>query len=455
MSSRGHRSAAVGDGFLLGFRGRLHSTTMTDDEQPTIPTAPGDGDPHVFEPVPTAAPPMAPPPLLVPEAAWQPSEDGIPPAPLPAGPAGPDTADPKRPGSAHAHRFRIWIWSVVGVLLLGLLVASRINLDYYAIQPGSATSVQQFITVPPAKAHRVAHPLLLTDVREARVTALSYLFFKMQSDTVLYPVHAVTGGTATSELDDQGALQMSQAETAAKTAALRHLGYPVPGTPVGAVISGTFVGTPAYGVLNVGDVVTALDGVATLTARSLTEALAPHHTGQTVTFSVRKKGTGPAGPVALTLKRTKVDVGGQSVYLTVGIEPEDQVDYVYPFPVSIDVKDIGGPSAGLAMTLGLIDTLTSGSLTGGHTVAATGTMDASGAVGDVGGVAQKTVAVEKSGASVFLVPPQEYKAAMSKDRPGLKVYAVSTLDQALRVLGAAGGHVPTTTLAAASSASAG
>ena len=82
------------------------------------------------------------------------------------------------------------------------------------------------------------------------------------------------------------------------------------------------------------------------------------------------------------------------------------------------------------------------SVTGGHTVAATGTIDSQGDVGDVGGVAQKTVAVENAGASIFLVPPQEYKAALSKIRPGLQVYAVSTLDQALQVLKAHGGKVP-------------
>ena len=60
----------------------------------------------------------------------------------------------------------------------------------------------------------------------------------------------------------------------------------------------------------------------------------------------------------------------------------------------------------------------------------------------MGGVAQKTVAVENAGATIFLVPPQEYKAAKSKERPGLRVYSVSTLDQALRVLAANGGHMP-------------
>ncbi len=143
-----------------------------------------------------------------------------------------------------------------------------------------------------------------------------------------------------------------------------------------------------------------------------------------------------------------VDLGyntdGNGPYATVDlgiIDPEDQVDYAFPFNVSINVTNIGGPSAGLAMTLGVIDALDGGSLTGGHTVAATGTIDAQGDVGDVGGVAQKTVAVENAGATVFLVPPQEYGAAMSKDRPGLKVYEVSTLDQALAVLAAYRGSV--------------
>ena len=75
-------------------------------------------------------------------------------------------------------------------------------------------------------------------------------------------------------------------------------------------------------------------------------------------------------------------------------------------------------------------------------MAATGTIDAQGDVGDVGGVAQKTIAVERAGATVFFVPPQEYAAAMSKDTPQLHVYAVSSLDQALQILKRLGGTIP-------------
>ena len=286
--------------------------------------------------------------------------------------------------------------------------------------------------------------MLLTDVEIGRVTALSYLFFKLQSDTDLEPVASVTGGTPPSQLTRPGQPRDVPGRGDAKTAALRRLGYTVTATPAGAVIFGTFPGTPAYAVLHVGDVVTAVDGTPTPTARALTTAAGPLPLGADASPSpcaggARRRRCRCRHPedaprsTSAAARRTTVDLG---------IEPEDQVDFTYPFPVNIDVTNIGGPSAGLAMTLGVIDALTSGSVTGGHTVAATGTIDSQGNVGDVGGVAQKTVAVENAGATIFLVPPQEYKAALSKDRPGLKVYAVSTLDQALAVLAAHGGTVP-------------
>lgn len=335
---------------------------------------------------------------------------------------------------------RVVVWSIVVVLALFVIIGSRINLNQYALLPGTAQPVQPFITVPADQAHHVVDPVLLTDVAIGRVTVLNWLWYHLHSDAALLPLLDVTGGTDPAQLTDQGNLEMAQAEAEAKAAALRQLGYVVPATAAGAVVFGTFVGTPASGVLHVGDVITAVDGTVTRTARSLTATLQRYHSGQTVTFTVHAQGSATTHQVPITLHSTRVDLGGgQYVTLNLGVEPEDQVAYSFPVDVRINVTNIGGPSAGLAMTLGVIDTLTGGHLTGGHTVAATGTMDASGQVGDVGGVAQKTVAVERAGATIFLVPPQEYEAAKSKDIPSLKVYAVSTLHQALAILIAHGG----------------
>jgi PDZ domain-containing protein len=94
----------------------------------------------------------------------------------------------------------------------------------------------------------------------------------------------------------------------------------------------------------------------------------------------------------------------------------------------------------LAYTLGIIQALVPDNLTGGKKVSATGTIDPAGDVGDVGGVAQKTVAVRNSGSTLFLVPPPEYKTAEQHAGSHLKVVAVSSLDQALAALSSNGGN---------------
>jgi PDZ domain-containing protein len=121
---------------------------------------------------------------------------------------------------------------------------------------------------------------------------------------------------------------------------------------------------------------------------------------------------------------------------------EDDVAYRLPAKVSINTANIGGPSAGLAMTLALINELSHGSLTGHHVVAATGTISVNGAVGDVGGVAEKTVAVQRAGAQYFLVPQVEVATARHAGAPGLTILGVTSLAEALRDLRALGGVKP-------------
>lgn len=115
--------------------------------------------------------------------------------------------------------------------------------------------------------------------------------------------------------------------------------------------------------------------------------------------------------------------------------------YTLPFDINIEVGDIGGPSAGLALTLAILDILSDGDLTGGHAVAATGTIELDGTVGDVGGVAQKALTVRRAGAQVFFVPSDQLKEAQS-EAGRMKIYPVKTLQQALNDLAAIGGHVP-------------
>jgi PDZ domain-containing protein len=127
----------------------------------------------------------------------------------------------------------------------------------------------------------------------------------------------------------------------------------------------------------------------------------------------------------------------ESAFLGVSTETRD-FDPGLPFTVDIDSGQVGGPSAGLAFTLTLLDALTPGSLTGTRTVAVTGTIQPDGTVGDVGGVVQKTAAAAAAGADVMLVPRGEAAQAEANPR-GMTVIPVDDLDDALRALETIGG----------------
>jgi PDZ domain-containing protein len=127
----------------------------------------------------------------------------------------------------------------------------------------------------------------------------------------------------------------------------------------------------------------------------------------------------------------------------VGFYPFDTRVVELPFELDIDTGSIGGPSAGLAFTLTLIDELTPGELTGGGRVAVTGTIELDGSVGAIGGLRQKASAVAQTGVDVFIVPAaqseEDIAAAQEAGGPDLRIIPVATLEDAIMVLEELGG----------------
>jgi Lon-like protease len=287
-----------------------------------------------------------------------------------------------------------------------------------------------------------------------------YLYSKLgllhtfEDGTQLIPAGEVLGTTPASQLGCQDTQEMSSSDSAASVVALGRLGYQVKQNNLGAQLNEVVSGSPAAAAgLQCNDVITALNGVAVQTAAQVVTAIHATKPGQTIRVTVTRIGQGGKSrslTVSARLSGTPAQPGqaAQPDAAFLGVELTTQTTYTLPFDVTINVGDIGGPSAGLALTLGLLDLLSGGDLTGGHRVAATGTINFDGSVGDVGGVAQKTVAVRRAGAQVFLVPPQEYQVAKS-EAGSMKVYAVSTLQQALADLETLGGHLPAVSAATA------
>lgn len=363
------------------------------------------------------------------------------------------TSSPTLPAAPRApvrrHRWPSAVLAVAVVLAAAAVVADHVTLPYYAEVPGTAQAVTGLIGVPRGSGSHLHGRILLTDVGVVEnVTALAYIPDRLSSDTTLVPTDDLTGGLPTAEFSAEGTVEMQEAQATAEAVALRQLGYAVPETDVGVTLWAILPGTPAYRALKVGDVITAVDGTPTTSPAALVAAIRQHQPGQTVTLSV---GTvahpTTTRPVTVTLAGQRQDGVEEPI---LGIPYGTQADSdgmgtqaVYDFPVRLSLRsdDIGGPSAGLSFTLGILDALAGGDLTGGRVVAATGTIDPTGAVGEIGGLPQKTVAVERAHASVFLVPAAQASVARAHATAGLTVLGVTSLEQALDDLRRLGGHL--------------
>ena len=156
-------------------------------------------------------------------------------------------------------------------------------------------------------------------------------------------------------------------------------------------------------------------------------------------LSTELANTPPASEVVLGVQRdgeeleldvvTSDDGDGGSL-LGVYIEPE--VDL--PIDVEFAIENIGGPSAGLMLALGIVDLLTPGDLSGGEVVAGTGTIDLAGDVGPIGGVQQKMAGAARDGASWFLAPVENCNEVVGAVPGELGVVAVDTLEDAVSAL---------------------
>ena len=316
--------------------------------------------------------------------------------------------------------------------------ASEYDIAYYQIAPGSAVDTAPLIEVTdPANYHPAEGKVLLTTVLFGKVTLLEAIAGWL--DPTVDVVRETTVAPPDVDEDELRELNLGVMEDSKQTAlavAFEALGVDaVSGS--GAEIIQLFEGTPAADALEVGDTIVAVDGAATAVHIDAVAALGDKAPGDTVVLSVEPAGGGEARDVTVELIDHPEEPGRP--LLGVSLATRDLV-FDFPFEVDLRSNEIGGPSAGLAFTLEIIDVLTEGELTGGLTVASTGTIELDGSVGEVGGVAQKTTAVNEADADLFLVPIGELELARRYADDDVEVVGVATLDDALAALAEAGGN---------------
>ncbi|GAB2670849.1 YlbL family protein [Kribbella swartbergensis] len=236
------------------------------------------------------------------------------------------------------------------------------------------------------------------------------------------------------EVEEQNTAEMTGSQDSAIAAALQ-----AAKVPYHPKVSTVAKGSPADGKLKPGDVVLAVDGVTVSQVPQVGELVRRHKVGENVVFLIRR-GTAEQ-TVQLKTAATPGEATRPMVGITIGIDS--------PVKVTVNLgQDIGGPSAGTAFALAIYDKLTPGPLLAGRHVAGTGTIDALGQVGAIGGIQQKIAGAKDDGATIFLVPAPNCEAALHADVEGIQLVKISTLSEAISALEAIGkgtGAVPTCT----------
>lgn len=348
---------------------------------------------------------------------------------VPPPPAGP-SAPPRREA-------RLWtgVGITAGILATALAAGSFIEIPYYEIAPGTARNVVPAVQIQGPEVYQpVEGELLFLTVNLDHVTLLQAVRGWLDPDTIVIPEERLLGDRTDAENRQFNQQLMADSKQIAAAVALARLGYDLHPTGTGAIVTDIVPDSPAEAVLELGDTVTAVDGTPVQLREQLGDLIAAHPPGTAVTLTVENLDRA-ARDVQVVLVARPDDAA--TAFLGVGSATRG-FDPGLPFPVTIDSGQVGGPSAGLAFALTVIDLLTPGELTGGNTIAVTGTIEPDGTVGPVGGVIQKAATAADAGATVFLVPRDELEDAQAHSH-GMRIIAVDTLEAALDALEALGG----------------
>lgn len=330
---------------------------------------------------------------------------------------------------------------VAGILAAGLFVlAWLLPVPYVILSPGPfqdtlghlpGTSAPLITirgrTTHPSRGHLFLLTVLLSGGPGQQPTLLTALrAWANHEDAVIPQEFEFPPGQSTHQVLQQNLLQMQQSQQDAITAALAALNLPGP-----VEVQSVTPGTPAAKALRPGDVIESVDG-------------RPVHRVDTLLRDIRAVRAGTR--VRLVLQRGHhrvattvgtISAGGATIVGFVPIELPAP-----PLSISIDLKDVGGPSAGMMFALGIIDKLSSGGLSAGRSIAGTGTIDFAGNVGPIGGIQQKVFAALAAGATVFLAPAAECAAAQRVAPARLRIIPVRTLAGAVSALHALAARRP-------------
>ena len=342
----------------------------------------------------------------------------------------------------------------------GSCVRYRTEPAEFALVPALAEPVEPRLSVSGVTTYPSSRQIFFVTIREPAITLFDWLFLRDNPASRLMTHVEKYGDQTEQQLVQAGQRQMTGAKDRATYVALKEAGFDVSRQEGPAIIdyivcaeessdhTHCVTPAPAGKLLKADDQFTSLNGHPVKVLSDITDALVGVKPGDTVKVEFTRNGKAMSGSIEV------IQAPGEKEPRTiVGFMPIDTTTVKLPkgLKVEIGTEGIGGPSAGTAFTLTLIDALTKGNLMGPQNVAVTGEIDIDGKVGAIGGLNSKAAAVMQAGVKYFLVPasqpetgPDSVAAARAAVHGKVTIIPIATIGDALAELRKLGGDpIPT------------
>ncbi|WP_125546938.1 SepM family pheromone-processing serine protease [Levilactobacillus lindianensis] len=335
---------------------------------------------------------------------------------------------------------QVILTAVIAILVLAFFF---LPLPKYIEGPGEADDLKTFVKMP-------GHPdknngkYMITAVAVAQARPVSYIYAKFNPYYSIEDVADVTGGQDNATYDRVQDFYMQSAINESIYTAYRAAKKPVTRQYLGIYVLSIAKNSPFAGKIKVGDTVTKVNGRHFDSMTGYQHYIQKQRVGQRATITYERQGKAHAATAKLMALPTKKAGIGITLTDNVKVKPNPKV--------TVDPGNIGGPSGGLMFSLQIYTQLMGQNLRHGQNIAGTGTIDADGNVGEIGGIDKKIVTAKRAGATVFFAPYvkpsklllkyeeqhmtnyQLAKATAKKYAPNMKVVPVQTFDDALKYL---------------------
>ncbi|MFC0189010.1 SepM family pheromone-processing serine protease [Fictibacillus aquaticus] len=324
------------------------------------------------------------------------------------------------------------------LILLAAAIVALYPLPYYITSPGDAKVLDPIIKVEGGDDDKGV--FMLTTVRIGKANIPQYIWAKVTDFKEIIPAEEVRQKDESDEEYNQRQLQMMEdSQHAATVVAYKKSGKQVDISYHGVYVTGIIEGMSAEGKLKPGDIIVALDNKKVSETSQLLEYVASKKKGNSVSVTFKRGDKKDTVSLKLTPFPKKLS-GGDNSKAGLGITyPVTDISIKTNPKLNINASEIGGPSAGLMFTLEIMNQLSDEDLAKGRRIAGTGTMNLNEEIGPIGGIGQKVVAADESGAEIFFAPvaADNFKDAVKAKKSitsKMKIVPVKTLDDALKFL---------------------